>query len=123
MTSQAEARAEAGARAPATAGSAPGSTPQTRLPGSVALIPTVAATVRSLLSMVVIALFLLTFVLQPFRIPSESMERTLLVGDFLLVNKRSMLTAVRSRTCCRTGNHSAATSLCFASRWIRRSTW
>jgi signal peptidase I len=42
---------------------------------------------RSLLSIIVIALFVLTFILQPFRIPSESMERTLLVGDFLLVNK------------------------------------
>ena len=53
------------------------------------LLPTVADTVRSLLAMVVVALFLLTFVVQPFRIPSESMERTLLVGDFLLVNKQT----------------------------------
>ena len=52
------------------------------------LLPTVAETVRSLAAMVVVALFLLTFVIQPFRIPSESMERTLLVGDFLLVNKQ-----------------------------------
>ncbi len=51
------------------------------------LLPTVADTVRSLLAMVVVALFILTFLVQPFRIPSESMERTLLVGDFLLVNK------------------------------------
>jgi signal peptidase I len=57
--------------------------------GKVPLMPTVADTVRSLVSMVVVALFLLTFVLQPFRIPSESMERTLLVGDFLLVNKQT----------------------------------
>jgi signal peptidase I len=42
---------------------------------------------RSLLIVLVIALFVLTFIVQPFRIPSESMERTLLVGDFLLVNK------------------------------------
>ena len=52
------------------------------------LLPTLADTVRSLLAMVVVALFVLTFVVQPFRIPSESMERTLLVGDFLLVNKQ-----------------------------------
>jgi len=44
--------------------------------------------VASLLKLMVVALFLLTFVLQPYLIPSESMEHTLLVGDFLLVNKQ-----------------------------------
>lgn len=33
------------------------------------------------------ALFLRTFVLEAYRIPSRSMEKTLLAGDFLLVNK------------------------------------
>jgi signal peptidase I len=42
---------------------------------------------RSSVMVIVVALFILTFVVQPFRIPSESMERTLLVGDFLLVDK------------------------------------
>ena len=42
---------------------------------------------QSLLYIVVIALFVMTFTMQPFRIPSASMEPTLLVGDFLLVNK------------------------------------
>lgn len=42
---------------------------------------------QSLVTLIVIALFIITFTLQPFRIPSESMEPTLLVGDFLLVNK------------------------------------
>ncbi len=51
------------------------------------MLPSVLDAARSLISMVVVAMFLLTFVVQPFRIPSESMERTLLVGDFLLVNK------------------------------------
>jgi signal peptidase I len=51
------------------------------------IFPNLLDTFRSLLSIIVIALFVLTFVVQPFRIPSESMERTLLVGDFLLVNK------------------------------------
>jgi signal peptidase I len=44
--------------------------------------------IASLLQTVVIALFVLTFLLQPLLIPSESMERTLLVGDFLLFNKQ-----------------------------------
>jgi signal peptidase I len=51
-------------------------------------LPTVPEALSSLLSLVVLALFLNTFVLQPFLIPSESMEHTLLVGDFLLVNKQ-----------------------------------
>ena len=36
---------------------------------------------------VLIALFVRTFVVQAFKIPSSSMEPTLLVGDYLLVNK------------------------------------
>jgi signal peptidase I len=51
------------------------------------VFPHMLDTARSFVSVVVIALFVLTFIVQPFRIPSESMERTLLVGDFLLVNK------------------------------------
>ena len=51
-------------------------------------LPTVPEALGSLLRTVVAALFLLTFVLQPYLIPSESMEHTLLVGDFLLVNKQ-----------------------------------
>ncbi len=51
-------------------------------------LPTVPEALASLMRTIVVALFLLTFVLQPFLIPSESMEHTLLVGDFLLVNKQ-----------------------------------
>ncbi|MBI2956720.1 MAG: signal peptidase I [Acidobacteria bacterium] len=41
----------------------------------------------SLLVTVILALFGITFVLQAFKIPSSSMEDTLLIGDHLLVNK------------------------------------
>src|SRR6476646_9390065 len=51
-------------------------------------LPSLSESFASLLPLVVVALFLHTFVLQPFLIPSESMEHTLLVGDFLLVNKQ-----------------------------------
>jgi signal peptidase I len=51
-------------------------------------LPTAPEALASLLLLVVAALFLNTFVLQPYLIPSESMEHTLLVGDFLLVNKQ-----------------------------------
>lgn len=51
-------------------------------------LPTLAQALASLLQTVVVATFVLTFLLQPFLIPSESMERTLLVGDFLLFNKQ-----------------------------------
>lgn len=42
---------------------------------------------KSLLSILVIALFVITFVVQAFRVPSESMQNTLLAGDFLLADK------------------------------------
>jgi signal peptidase I len=42
---------------------------------------------QSLLATVVIAVFVITFVVQAFQIPSESMENTLLIGDYLLVDK------------------------------------
>ena len=51
-------------------------------------MPALPEALASLLRTVVVALFVLTFVLQPFLIPSESMEHTLLVGDFLLFNKQ-----------------------------------
>ncbi len=43
--------------------------------------------IQGLLTIVVVAIFVLTFLAQPFRIPSESMEPTLLIGDFVLVDK------------------------------------
>jgi len=51
--------------------------------------PSLLKALMSLLQTVVLALFVLTFILQPLLIPSESMERTLLVGDFLLFNKQA----------------------------------
>ncbi|HVG26033.1 MAG TPA: signal peptidase I [Acidobacteriaceae bacterium] len=65
-----------------------GSTNSRVLPGSKAHHG-VLATFRSLLEFLVMALFALTFVLQPFRIPSESMVPTLRVGDFLMVDKQA----------------------------------
>src|SRR6185437_15654869 len=44
-------------------------------------------TIQSLLGNVVIAIFVITFAVQAFQIPSESMENTLLIGDYLLVDK------------------------------------
>ncbi len=42
---------------------------------------------QSLLGTVVIAVFVITYIVQAFQIPSESMENTLLIGDYLLVDK------------------------------------
>jgi signal peptidase I len=48
---------------------------------------TISEYLESLLVTVLLALFATTFILQAFKIPSMSMENTLLIGDHLLVNK------------------------------------
>ena len=42
---------------------------------------------KTIIGAVVIFLFITTFIVEAYRIPSESMEPTLLVGDFLFANK------------------------------------
>ncbi len=49
--------------------------------------PALLTTFSALLRVLVIGLFLIAFLLQPFRIPSGSMEPTLQIGDFVLVSK------------------------------------
>src|SRR5882757_5950389 len=48
---------------------------------------TIPEYLESLLVTVILALFGTSFIVQAFKIPSPSMETTLLVGDHLLVNK------------------------------------
>src|SRR5713101_648011 len=48
---------------------------------------TISEYLESLLVTVILALFGTSFVIQAFKIPSPSMEKTLMVGDHLLVNK------------------------------------
>src|SRR6266403_3054256 len=50
---------------------------------------TLGETVRSIAWALIIAVLSRSFVVQPFNIPSGSMEPTLLVGDYLFVSKFS----------------------------------
>ena len=43
--------------------------------------------IQSLFTVVIFTIFVITFIVQAFQIPSGSMENTLLIGDFLLVDK------------------------------------
>jgi signal peptidase I len=82
---QAEQAASAAARPapaaePTPAAGEPALSPRHTQPGSVFGI-------QSFFIVVVLAIFVITFIVQAFRVPSGSMENTLLIGDFLLVDK------------------------------------
>jgi signal peptidase I len=82
---QAEQAASAAARPAPAAESTPAAvepapSPRHTQPGSVFGI-------QSFFTVVVLSIFVITFIVQAFRVPSGSMENTLLIGDFLLVDK------------------------------------
>jgi len=65
---------------------------------------------ESLLVTVILALFGTSFIVQAFKIPSASMEGTLLIGDHLVVNKFVFgERAPGMKSCSLTGNWSAVT--------------
>jgi signal peptidase I len=81
---RAEARvADSGSRTAATRTPDPGS----RTPDSGYKKSTVREYFESIVIAVILALFIRTFVVQAFKIPTGSMENNLLIGDHLLVNK------------------------------------
>jgi signal peptidase I len=56
---------------------------------------TVAEFLASLAGLAIVVLFIMTFVLQNFEIPSSSMENTLLIGDHVLVNREQFAPPTR----------------------------
>jgi signal peptidase I len=61
--------------------------PQTQAPGQKKVEETPFEAVASICSVLVVGLFILTFLGQNFVIPSGSMENTLLIGDHLVVDR------------------------------------
>ena len=79
---------------------------------------------RSFFPVILVVLLLRSFVVEPFRIPSGSMMPTLLVGDFILVNKFSygLRWPVLNSKFLDLGEPERVMSLCFASHVMSRST-
>ncbi len=70
---------------------------------------------ESIVIAVILALFVRTWVVQAFKIPTGSMENNLLIGDHLLVNKFVFAPDGQRRSsarCCRCATSAAATSSC-----------
>ena len=63
--------------------------------------------VASICSVLVVGLFILTFLAQNYVIPSGSMEKTLLVGDHLVVDRITLAPPTKWMPCCIVVNHGA----------------
>ena len=63
--------------------------PEDKKPPEPTVAETGKETLRTVISALIIALVIRTFMFEPFNIPSSSMVPTLLVGDFLFVSKFS----------------------------------
>src|SRR5271166_5794920 len=68
-------------------GTQPDSKPEKTKPEETKVEETPFEAVASICSVLVVGLFILTFLAQNFVIPSGSMEKTLLVGDHLVVDR------------------------------------
>ena len=66
--------------------------------------------VASYCAVIVVGLFILTFIFQNFLIPSGSMENTLLVGDHVLVDRINLAPPRTGRPLCATAMCTVATS-------------
>ena len=78
----------------------------------------------SLAAVLVTGLFIITFVVQAFEIPSSSMENTLLIGDHVFVNRVQFAPKSRgSARCCPIAMCISGTSWFSCRRRPRDFTW
>jgi signal peptidase I len=69
------------------------SSPETAAPQAHRSESHAGVALQGMLTVLVVVVFMITFVVQAFRVPSESMENTLLIGDFVLADKLHFGTA------------------------------
>ncbi len=79
--------------------------------------------IASLASVLVVGLFIITFCLQAFEIPSSSMENTLLIGDHVFVDRVLLAPKQAGFRLFPIARFSTATSLSFFRRPRPAFTW
>src|SRR5581483_10249190 len=77
--------------------------------------------IASICSVLVLGLFALTFIFQNFEIPSASMEKTLLIGDHVLVDRMTLAPPAKcllgALPECQTRRHHRLLQACSGAQW------